>query len=418
MQATVHAVRTAREHRRRRICWTSRSPRPSSSPWTRRPTGRPARAASSPRWAPCSWAAASCTSASRRSSASGAAGAGDPALHRHHAEHGRRSPARRGFPHRAEPPAGRTRPRGAQRRVRQAGATPGVRPRELPGRSRRSCAPSRWPGASRRCRSGAAWGAGRRARHRGRWRPPRARGRGDLRRGAVRVVLSPVRRGRNGGRGAGAPAPRAAPAPAPGADDGRRRDEASAPDLAALPDAPGVYLFRNSAGQALYVGKSVVVRRRARSHRPPPLGGLGGRRAPSTRLRGDGFGAGRPDPRAPAHPRAAPAWERAPRARRRYVYLRCRLDIAYPVLEIAPEPAAGVRSDDRPASRACGGGGAQGAARLAVRVAPLRAQAAPAALAVRLRPDGPLPVALPQRPRSEPLPAPAGRRAGALRGRR
>ena len=37
-------------------------------------------------------------------------------------------------------------------------------------------------------------------------------------------------------------------------------------DFAALPDEPGVYIFRNAAGQVLYVGKSVALRTRARAH--------------------------------------------------------------------------------------------------------------------------------------------------------
>ena len=38
------------------------------------------------------------------------------------------------------------------------------------------------------------------------------------------------------------------------------------PDLSQLPDDPGVYVFRNEAGQPLYVGKSVAVKSRARAH--------------------------------------------------------------------------------------------------------------------------------------------------------
>ena len=50
-------------------CSSSRSPRPSSSPSTPRPTGSAATPASSPRSAPCSSAAASCTTAGSRWSA-------------------------------------------------------------------------------------------------------------------------------------------------------------------------------------------------------------------------------------------------------------------------------------------------------------------------------------------------------------
>jgi DNA polymerase-3 subunit epsilon len=40
-------------------------------------------------------------------------------------------------------------------------------------------------------------------------------------------------------------------------------------DVSGLPDEPGVYLFRNAGGQVLYIGKSVSLRARARSHFQP-----------------------------------------------------------------------------------------------------------------------------------------------------
>ena len=46
----------------------------------------------------------------------------------------------------------------------------------------------------------------------------------------------------------------------------RRRSSATGRTRPALPDEPGVYIFRNAAGQVLYVGKSVSLRTRARSH--------------------------------------------------------------------------------------------------------------------------------------------------------
>ena len=114
------------------------------------------------------------------------------------------------------------------------------------------------------------------------------------------------------------------------------------PDTSALPDSPGVYLFRNSAGQVLYVGKSVSLRTRARSHfaassvaegwteqaaivdhRPTcsELGALVLEHRLIRELRPPGN---------VVHKHDDP-----------YVYLRCRLDIAFPVLEVAREPAAG-----------------------------------------------------------------------------
>jgi DNA polymerase-3 subunit epsilon len=116
------------------------------------------------------------------------------------------------------------------------------------------------------------------------------------------------------------------------------------PDLSALPDAPGVYVFRNDAGQPLYVGKSVSLRTRARSHFAPSsedgdwtaqaetvdhvetaseLGALleEDRLIRALRPPGNLRGKHRDD---------------------RHVYLRCRLDIPFPILEVAHEPAAGM----------------------------------------------------------------------------
>jgi DNA polymerase III subunit epsilon len=110
-----------------------------------------------------------------------------------------------------------------------------------------------------------------------------------------------------------------------------------------LPRDPGVYLFRDAAGATLYVGKSVSIRSRARAHF-----------APST-------------PRADWTPHAAvvdyrstcselgalvlenrlikqlrpPGNVRLRKRDGRLVYIRCRLDIPFPILEVATEPASG-----------------------------------------------------------------------------
>jgi DNA polymerase-3 subunit epsilon len=114
------------------------------------------------------------------------------------------------------------------------------------------------------------------------------------------------------------------------------------PDFSDLPDAPGVYVFRNAEGQPLYVGKSVRVRTRARSHF-----------APSSATGDWTAQAAIVDHRATRSELGALLLEsRLIRALRppgnvqlkhadRYVYLRCRFDVPYPVLEVAPEPAAG-----------------------------------------------------------------------------
>ncbi len=114
------------------------------------------------------------------------------------------------------------------------------------------------------------------------------------------------------------------------------------PDTSALPESPGVYLFRNSAGQVLYVGKSVSLRTRARSHF-----------AASSAAEGWTEQAAIVDHRPTCSELGALVLEhRLIRELRPpgnvvhkhddpYVYLRCRFDIAFPVLEVAREPAAG-----------------------------------------------------------------------------
>jgi DNA polymerase III subunit epsilon len=114
-------------------------------------------------------------------------------------------------------------------------------------------------------------------------------------------------------------------------------------DFARLPDGPGVYTFRDADGRPLYVGKSTAVRRRARSH----------------------FGAATEHPAWTEHAtlvdaqateselgalvlenrlikRLRPPGNVALKATDGYVYLRCRLDIPFPVLEVASEPAEGL----------------------------------------------------------------------------
>lgn len=114
------------------------------------------------------------------------------------------------------------------------------------------------------------------------------------------------------------------------------------PDLRDLPDTPGVYIFRNAEGQPLYVGKSVRLRTRARAHFAPssPTGDW---TTQATIV----------DHRATQSELGALVLEnRLIKAMRppgnvklkhvdTYVYLRCRFDIAFPVLEVAPAPAAG-----------------------------------------------------------------------------
>jgi DNA polymerase-3 subunit epsilon len=124
---------------------------------------------------------------------------------------------------------------------------------------------------------------------------------------------------------------------------GARRAGPPEPDFASLPRDPGVYLFRDGTGRVLYVGKSVSIRSRARAHF-----------APSTPTAAWTAHATVVDYRTTTSELGAlvlenrlikelkpPGNTRLTRTDDRLVYIRCRLDIAYPILEVSPEPAAG-----------------------------------------------------------------------------
>ena len=165
----------------------------------------------------------------------------------------------------------------------------------------------------------------------------------------------------------------------------------------------------------LYVGKSMRVRTRVRAHFAPssPSGG-GPQRAETVEHHRTATELGAlvleqrlvDELRPPGNAKLKSADE--------WFWLRCRLDIAFPVLEVAREPAPGH----------------------AVNIGPLRGRATVAELceqltslfglrhcgrrlqlrraSVGVRADGALPVAVPRRPRPEPLPAQGRRRAGAV----
>src|SRR5215218_6179746 len=119
-----------------------------------------------------------------------------------------------------------------------------------------------------------------------------------------------------------------------------KRPRHTRPDISGLPKDPGVYVFRDADGRALYVGKSVCLRTRARAHFTTP---------------GDWTGQAEQVDYQPTHSELGalvlenrlikalrpPGNKRLKRTPDGYVYLRCRLDIPYPVLEVAPEPAHG-----------------------------------------------------------------------------
>ncbi len=114
-------------------------------------------------------------------------------------------------------------------------------------------------------------------------------------------------------------------------------------DFGELPRDPGVYLFRDRSGSALYVGKSVSIRSRARAHF-----------APSTPRAAWTQHAAVLDYRATRSELGAlvlenrlikelqpPGNVRLTRRDDRLVYVRCRLDIPFPILDVAPAPAGG-----------------------------------------------------------------------------
>jgi DNA polymerase III subunit epsilon len=126
----------------------------------------------------------------------------------------------------------------------------------------------------------------------------------------------------------------------------RRELTAAAPpqlDFSELPRDPGVYLFRDGAGRTLYVGKSISIRSRARAHFAPSAShGEWSRHASSVDYRPtqSELGALVLENRLikqlvpPGNVRLMPRDDRL-------LYIRCRLDIPFPILEVSPEPAAG-----------------------------------------------------------------------------
>ncbi len=114
-------------------------------------------------------------------------------------------------------------------------------------------------------------------------------------------------------------------------------------DFDTLPRDPGVYIFRDGAGRTLYVGKSVSIRSRARAHF-----------APSTPRAKWAAHASIVDYRATRSELGAlvlenrlikelrpPGNVRLTRSDDRLVYITCRLDIPFPILEVKASPAAG-----------------------------------------------------------------------------
>src|SRR5829696_9106213 len=123
---------------------------------------------------------------------------------------------------------------------------------------------------------------------------------------------------------------------APGAK--RSRDER--PDLSKLPDDPGVYIFRDADGHPLYVGKSVCLRTRARAHFTTPVAWTGRAEHVDYQPTESELGALLLENRLIKR-LLPPGNVNLKKGADGYVYLRCRLDIPFPILEVAHEPAAG-----------------------------------------------------------------------------
>src|SRR3954471_15796052 len=118
------------------------------------------------------------------------------------------------------------------------------------------------------------------------------------------------------------------------------------PDLSTLPDDPGVYVFRDERGKPLYVGKSVSLRSRARAHFCAPAGWTERAEIVDYRPTNSELGALVLENR--LIKQWKPAGNKALKRTDRYCYLRCRLDIPYPVLEVAAGPAAGHAGNTGP----------------------------------------------------------------------
>ena len=119
----------------------------------------------------------------------------------------------------------------------------------------------------------------------------------------------------------------------------RRIAKEERPNLSALPSDPGVYIFRNDAGQPLYVGKSVSLRSRARAHFCAPSGWTDKAAIVDYRSTASELGALVLENRLIKEWR--PTGNKALKRTDQWAFIRCRLDIEYPVLDAASDPAPG-----------------------------------------------------------------------------
>jgi DNA polymerase-3 subunit epsilon len=121
---------------------------------------------------------------------------------------------------------------------------------------------------------------------------------------------------------------------------GAKRPRDQRPDLSKLPKDPGVYIFRDADGRPLYVGKSVCLRTRARAHFTTPVAWTGQAEHVDYQPTESELGALVLENRLIKR-LLPPGNVNLKKPTDGFVYLRCRLDIPYPILEVAREPAAG-----------------------------------------------------------------------------
>src|SRR6476469_863685 len=121
---------------------------------------------------------------------------------------------------------------------------------------------------------------------------------------------------------------------------GAKRPRDQRPDLSKLPKDPGVYIFRDADGRPLYVGKSVCLRSRARAHFTTPVAWTGQAEHVDYQPTESELGALVLENRLIKR-LLPPGNVNLKKPTDGFVYLRCRLDISFPILEVAREPAAG-----------------------------------------------------------------------------
>src|SRR4051795_5065139 len=119
-----------------------------------------------------------------------------------------------------------------------------------------------------------------------------------------------------------------------------KRPRHTRPDISGLPKDPGVYVFRDADGRPLYVGKSVCLRTRARAHFTTPVAWTGQAEHVDYQPTESELGALVLENRL-INRLLPPGNVNLKKPSDGFVYLRCRLDIPYPILEVARVPAAG-----------------------------------------------------------------------------